>query len=116
MCFSLTNSATASAPLLPLRRTTPATLGHALPLQPHDRRPNVFREAYVRGQSSLIRFARVLPQVGIDNKELGIHGLGHARPARHQVLRRRVRADAYRNALADINRSSIFLFLSAVLF
>src|SRR5258708_3754382 len=93
-------------------------LGHTLPFQAHHGCPNVFREANIRGQGSLVRFARVLTQVGVDDKEFGIHGLRHTRPASDQVLGGRIRADAYRNAFADGNRASvvIFLLLSAVLF
>src|SRR5450759_4775188 len=91
-------------------------VGHALSLQPRHRRANGFGEANVRGQRSLIGFARVLPQVGVDDKELGIHRLGHARPARHQILRRWVRTDADRDAFADGNRRSIVRLPFAVLF
>src|SRR4029077_4114685 len=93
-------------------------LGHTLPFQPHHGCTNVFREAHIRGQSSLICFAGVLPQVGVDNKEFGIHGLRHTRPASDQILRRGIRADAYGNAFANRDRASIVscLLLSAVLF
>src|SRR6266852_4021575 len=93
-------------------------LGYTLPFKPHHGCANVLRETHVRGQGSLIRFARVLSQIGVDNKELGIHGLRHTCSASDQILRRRIRADAYGNAFADGDRASIviFLLLSAVLF
>src|SRR4029077_16115253 len=42
-------------------------LGHTLPLKPHHGCPNVLCEANIRGQGSLIRIARVLSQIGVDN-------------------------------------------------
>ena len=102
MCFSLTNSATAWATLFPR--------------QAHEGCSNIFREADVRGQGPLIGFAGILPEVDVDDRELGVHGLGHARAASNQILRGRVRADAHGDAFADGNRSSIFFFFAAVLF
>ena len=101
MWFWLTNSATAWATLFPFSRTTAP-------------------QRFPRSACSRPGFAdwlRLCPAPGRYRRQrIGIHGLGHARPARDQILRRRVRTDAYRDAFADGNRRSIVRLLSAMLF
>jgi hypothetical protein len=93
MCFSLTNSATAWATLFPFSAQSS--------------RPHFPRSA--RSRPGFADSLRSNPaQVGVDDKKFGIHGMGHARATGNQILRRRIRADAYRNAFADGDRRAIF--------
>ena len=75
----------------------------------HDFRPHALREADIVSQRSLVLIALVRASIHVECIQIAIHGLGHARAPRDQILSRRIRAKAYRNPLPHLQQLAIFI-------
>ena len=101
MWFSRTNSAAASATVLPFDLRNPPA--------------EILREANILCQRPLVFRAKLAPGVDVAHIKLAFHALGHTRTAGNQILCRWIGTDAHQNTLAHRRRlGNVFLLQKCV--